>query len=88
MSIHRLAGRIGGLERAARYDGAAMTAAARQRFAESFLEGHTCRVCPEIGLPSHLLPAERKRRAEALRRAHFARVALASARVRREKARK
>lgn len=84
-SIYSLAGRVGGYARAARYDGREMTAAARQRFAESFLEGHACRVCPEVTLPADLLPEERARRAEALRRAHYARVALASSRSRSKK---
>jgi hypothetical protein len=83
--IYRLAGRVGGYARAALYDGREMTAAARQRFIESFREGHDCRVCPRVELPADLLPAERERRAEALRRLHYARVALASARKRAEK---
>jgi hypothetical protein len=82
VSIHSLAGRVGGYVRAARYDGREMTAAARRRFAESFLEGHGCRVCPTVAMPDGLLPGERARRAEALRRAHYARVALASAQAR------
>lgn len=81
-SVYRLAGRVGGFARAARYDGLAMTAAARLRFAESFLEGHRCRICPDVTLPANLLPHERERRAEALRRGHYARIALASARAR------
>jgi hypothetical protein len=64
-----------------------MTAAARERFAESFLEGHACKVCPQVTLAADLLPAERARRAEALRRAHYARVALASAQSRAKKKR-
>jgi hypothetical protein len=51
-SIHRLAGRVGGYARAAKHDGRAMTAAARQRFIDSFLEGHGCRVCPAAELPA------------------------------------
>ena len=81
-SILRLAGRAGGYARAARYDGRDMTAVARQRFIASFLEGHACRVCPPTTLPDDLPPAERQRRAEALRRGHYARIALASARAR------
>ena len=85
MSIYSLAGRVGGYARAARYDGRDMTAAARRRFAESFLEGHGCRVCPEVAIPAGLLPEERSRRAEALRRSHYARVALASSQARAKK---
>ena len=83
--IYRLAGRVGGYARAALYDGRDMTAAARQRFTESFREGHGCRVCPRVTLPADLLPTERGRRAEALRRAHYARVAMASAQARSKK---
>jgi hypothetical protein len=82
VSIHSLAGRVGGYARAARYDGREMTAAARQRFADSFREGHECRVCPAVAMPDGLLQGERARRAEALRRAHYARVALASSQAR------
>lgn len=81
-SIYSLAGRVGGFARAAKHDGRDMTAAARLRFAESFRTGHSCRVCPEVILPSDLQPDERERRGEALRRAHYARVALASAKAR------
>ena len=84
-SIYRLAGRVGGYARAALYDGRDMTAAARQRFSESFREGHACRVCPAVTLPADLLPTERERRGEALRRLHYARVALASAQARSKK---
>lgn len=82
MSVYRLAGRVGGYSRAAKYDGSLMTAAARERFIESFLRGHECRVCPRTDLAPDLLPMERARRAEALRRAHYARIALASSRSR------
>lgn len=85
MSLHSLAGRVGGLTRAARYDGREMTAAARRTFTASFAAGHSCRVCPAVEVPADLLPEERARRAEALRKAHFARVALSSARARAKK---
>ena len=84
-SLYSLAGRVGGLTRAAQYDGREMTARARQRFRESFADGHACRVCPLVTVPTDLLPLERTRRAEALRRAHYARIAMASARVRSKK---
>ena len=38
--------RLGGLTRAALYDGVTVTAKARETFRASFLEGHSCRVCP------------------------------------------
>lgn len=84
-NLHAMAGRVGGFARAARYDGREMTAAARERFAASFRDGHACKVCPEVTLPVELLPEERDRRAEALRRGHYARVALASATARAKK---
>jgi len=62
----------------ARNDGREVTAKARATFLARFeLEAD-----PDGSLP----PAERARRAEQLRRAHFARLALASSRARRAKA--
>ena len=84
-SILSLAGRAGGYARAALYDGRDMTAKARETFAASFLRGHACKICPAVEIPAGLLPGERERRAEALRRSHYARVALASARARSQK---
>lgn len=68
----RLNGRIGGLVVRSRHDPLEYTAKARSTFAASFLEQ----------VPSDLPPAERQARAEALRRAHYARLAAASARAR------
>jgi hypothetical protein len=67
-------GRIGGYITAARYDGREQTAKARATFRQSFLD----QVDPDRTLPE----PERERRAEALRRAHYARLALASVRSR------
>lgn len=86
-SIYSLAGRVGGHARAAMYNGIEVTQRARDAFAASFHEGHACRVCPRVELPADLLPGERGRRAESLRRAHFSRVALASVRARADKKR-
>lgn len=58
-------------------DPAERLAPARRAFADSFLE----KVDPEGELP----PAERARRAESARKAHYARLALRSAQVRRRK---
>lgn len=74
--------RLGGLTRAALYDGREVTAKARETFIASFQAGHACRVCPPIELPADLLPAERQRRADALRAAHYVRVRLARGRKR------
>lgn len=58
-----------------RYDGRALTAAAR----EAFLTKFEREVDPDGTLPAD----ERERRAQQARKAHFARLALASARARR-----
>ena len=69
-------GRIGGLVTAATHDGLAQTARAREVYRDSFLDGHFCKVCPSVVIPPDLPEFERHRRAQALRRAHFARMAL------------
>jgi hypothetical protein len=71
-----LIGRIGGLTTASRYDGREITAKARATFRASFER----EVDPDGTLPE----PERLRRAEAARRAHYARLGLASARARRK----
>jgi hypothetical protein len=69
--------RLGGLMRAATYDGVEVTAAARRTFRDSFRDGHACKVCPPTTLPVELAETERARRAEALRLSHYARIRLA-----------
>lgn len=69
-------GRIGGYVTAAKYDPLSLTAKARRVYRESFRDGHECAACPLVVIPSNLPELERARRAEALRRAHFARLAL------------
>ena len=76
-SVMALRGRIGGLVRSARHDGREMTQAART----AFLSKLEREADPDGVLP----PQERRRRAEALRRAHLARAALAAATARRAK---
>jgi hypothetical protein len=73
-----LRGRIGAHELHARHDPRETTANARATFLASF----EAKVDPGGSLP----PAERARRAEHARKAHFARLALASARARRREA--
>lgn len=70
-------GRIGGLVTRSRHDGREHTEPARAAFLDSFAK----QVDPEGVLPE----AERLRRAEAARSAHFARLALLSAESRRAK---
>lgn len=81
-TIRSLAARVGGLARAAQYDGLEVTAEARRAFIASFELGHSCRVCPEVILPDDLTPSERHRRGEALRRGHYARLAMTRAQKR------
>lgn len=73
----RLRGRIGALTVHARHDSRALTAKARTRFLERFLD----EVDPERQLPEE----ERQRRAQSARRAYFVRLALRSATVRAER---
>lgn len=70
-----LAGRLGGLARSARYDGLEITDKARGTFADSFLFGHECSVCTPIAIPADLARDERERRASALRKLHYTRIA-------------
>jgi len=74
---HRAAGRIGGLVKASRYDPQDLTAAARKGFLARFLDA----VDPEGVLPM----AERQRRAEALKKAYFVKLAMRSAETRRRR---
>ncbi len=72
-----LAGRIGGLTKAARHDGETLTAAARAGFLKRFEI--------EVDPNGVLTPEERSRRADAARRAHMARLAMRSAMARSKK---
>jgi hypothetical protein len=74
-TVKRLRARAGGLSRAARYDGLVVTARARQTFRDSFLDQ----------VPCDLPESERARRAEALRKLHYTKMALKSAVVRSKK---
>ena len=72
---NRAIARLGGLSRSAQYDGVEMTAKARSTFGSSF---------ETLADPDGVLPEpERLRRAAALRRLHYVRMAYASAKVRR-----
>jgi hypothetical protein len=75
-----LRGRIGAYALHSRHDPRETTVKARAKFLERFLD--------EVD-PKRLLPeAERQRRAEMARKAHFARLALKSARARARKSQK
>jgi len=69
------AGRIGGYVTASRHNSLQNTAKARETFLASFVD----QVDPDRSLPEQ----ERLRRAEAARKAHFARLAMQSAEARR-----
>jgi hypothetical protein len=73
-SQRKLRARLAGLTRSSLYDGKTVTAKARQTFLDQFEE----RVDPDKQLPT----AERARRAEAARKAHFTRLAMKSAKAR------
>lgn len=73
--VRRQVARIGGLTRAARYDGREVTSAARRGFMARFED--------EVDPERKLSLAERQRRAQAAMRAHMARLALRSAKSRR-----
>lgn len=77
-STVRLRARLGGLTRASQYDGLEVTAAARAAYRQSF----EILVDPERKLPE----VERLRRAEAARRAHYTRLAMASVKARKRPA--
>ena len=77
-----LRSRIAAYAANARHDGRAITATARATYRASFERGHGCAVCPAVELPVDLRPAERARRADFLRRGHYARLALKSSRAR------
>lgn len=72
-------GLVGAYQQHATHDVKKTTAAARRAFLATFID----QVDPQRTLPE----AERQRRAEAARKAYYARLALKSARVRRERAR-
>ena len=76
-NLMALRGRIGAHVSHARHDPRDTTANARRAFQNAFLEAAD---------PDHVLPeAERARRADHLRRAHYARLALKSAEARRHR---
>lgn len=75
ISIQEVA-RLGGLTKAAMYDGLEGTEAARSAYRRSFEMGHGCALCPRIEIPAALPEEERSRRAAALRKAHFARMGM------------
>lgn len=76
-SQRKLRARLAAYTRSSQYDGRAVTAKARQTFLDQFEH----QVDPDNQLPK----AERARRAEAARKAHFTRLALRSARTRAKK---
>ena len=82
-SLYAAAGRLGGLKRAALMDGVTATSKARATYLESFLDGHSCKVCELVTIPADLPLPERRRRATAFHRFHLANMAYRSAQRRR-----
>ncbi|MCL5957859.1 MAG: hypothetical protein M1358_00850 [Chloroflexi bacterium] len=80
LSLRSLTGRIGARVLHSRYDSKQLTENARKSFLAKFEL--------EVDPKQELDPEERKRRAEQLRKAHFARLALASSKARKQKAKK
>lgn len=78
----QLRARLGGLTRASQYDGIVVTAAARQAADQRFYD-QAAREATERG--EQLTEAQLGRRASALRRLHYTRMAFESARVRASK---
>lgn len=76
-----LRGRIGALVALSRNDPVEINAKARQVYRDSFSTGHECRICPRIDIPADLPEAERTRRADTIRRAHYARIAMCASRA-------
>ena len=74
--------------RSALYDGATVTANARQVYRNSFTDGHgPCSLCgPRVEIPAELPLAERTRRSRALRSAHFHNLSATAAAARRREA--
>lgn len=68
-------GRIGGLTFSATNDTAALSSAGRTAFRASFQNGHECAACPPVTIATDISEDERDRRADALYRLHFARLA-------------
>jgi hypothetical protein len=77
---------MGALAANARHDGLEITAKARKLYQDSFLNGHGCKICPRIDIPDDLPDQERQRRADSLRKLHFARMALRSSKARQKRA--
>jgi hypothetical protein len=86
-TLHSLNSRLGGYATAARYDAMVITGKARSTYRESFRDGHRCKLCPAFTMPEGLSEGEIVRRAEALRRAHYTRLAIASGNARRRTSR-
>jgi len=74
-----LYGRVGAYVQHERHDPRITSQIARDTFAASFLTGHGCTLCPTVDLDTNLPDGERQRRADMLRRGHYARMAVARA---------
>ena len=70
--------RLGGIVTGSRRDATRHAALMQRAWAEAFLAGHACALCPPTDIPEDLPQAERLRRAKALRQAHFIRMRIKS----------
>jgi hypothetical protein len=77
-----LRARVGGYAARAKHDGRELTTLARAAYRDSFRRGHSCVLCPAYRMPTGLSDAEVTRRADSLRKAHYARLSLKSAKTR------
>lgn len=66
---------LGGLAASAVTDTVARAQKGQAGFRARFAYGHECAICPPVAIPSELPVAERERRADAIFRLHFARLA-------------
>lgn len=67
--------RLGGLAASATTDTIARARAGQSKLRQSFADGHGCSLCPHIAIPNDLPEDERARRATALWKGHFSRLA-------------
>jgi hypothetical protein len=78
----KLRARLGGYAARVHHTGDELLREANRAYRDSFRDGHRCAVCPDVRMAAGLTAEEVVRRAEALRRAHYTRLAMLSARAR------
>lgn len=68
-------GRLGGLSAAAQVDTLDRAMRGQRALRASFADGHGCKLCPRVDIPTDLPERERARRATALQTLHYTRLA-------------